>query len=191
MIDWFNHTNGFVLSILTAVYVVASLAVLCFMARSNRLAERAIEHSQRLHHQQTRPYVVFDLVPRDRSIYAELQNYGVMPAFDVAVTLDQELKSIGNRQSTLLRNPVGMLAPNRVITDFIDVGHQFHESNVLVFTGTVTYRDGNGAKYSEQFSLDLKYYKEKLEPDKRDIGRELEKVKEELQKISNALAARS
>lgn len=188
MIVWFNQNQGFVLSVLTAVYVIATLIILCFMSHSNRIAARSIEISQRLHHEQTRPYVEFDIVYRDSSIYAELQNHGKTAAFDVHVSLEPQLNSIGGKRvSTLLRNTIGMLAPGREISDFIDVSHQFHEQNQLQFSGTVTYRDTSGENYQEDVNLDLQYYKETLTVARRDVGQELERMREELQRINQTL----
>ena len=188
MIQWFNQNSGFVQCVLTAIYVVATLAILWVMTRANLLAAKSIENSQRLRREQTRPFVVFDLVCRDRFIYAELQNYGEMPAFDIAVTVEPEIKSVGDRKSTLLRHVIGMLAPKRVSADLIDVGHQFHQNNPLQFSAVVSYRDGGGTNYRETFPLDLGYYVQMSALDKKDIGRELEKITGALHNLSCTLA---
>lgn len=162
MVEWLNNNQGFVLSILTAVYVIATILILLATVWSNRIASRAIEHSQELHRQQTRPYVVFDIICDGKFATASLHNYGTMPAFDVAVQLDQEFKSIANRKSTLLRNPIGMVAPGRTISDAIDSSPAFHEKNTLEFSGTVSYSDAANKRFEDRISLDLRYYPEML-----------------------------
>ena len=190
MIEWFNDNEGFVLSLLTGVYVVATIVILYVMTRSNHLTARSVEHAQQVHREQTRPYVVFDIVVRDRGVYIDLQNHGSTPAINVAVTCSPTPVSLGNdHTSTLLRNTIAFLAPGRQLTDFLDTSPNFHTKNSLLFTGSVSYSDTGGNQYAEDFALDLGYYPDTHAVGRKEVGEELNRIREELRDINRAIGS--
>lgn len=109
MITWMNQNQGFIMCVLTFVYVVATVIIVIMNRKSiNEMKTARLEES--------RPYIIANLVkdPRDRCFYLKIKNYGktgaIINSFSVLPTLklvrdgDKEIKLDGC-----------MLAPNQSI----------------------------------------------------------------------------
>lgn len=109
MITWMNQNQGFIMCVLTFVYVVATVIIVIMNRKSiNEMETARLEES--------RPYIIANLVkdPRDRCFYLKIKNYGktgaIINSFSVLPTLklvrdsDKEIKLDGC-----------MLAPNQSI----------------------------------------------------------------------------
>ncbi len=179
MIEWCNDNQGFALVVLTAVYVIATITMVAVMAWSNRLAvdlERA----------RSRPYVIFDIVMTNKLVEAVLKNIGGTAAHNVRVTLSPSISSpiYGGKDLGLLRGPIRFVAPRREIRDFIASGPVFLEQNPdAQFHGQVEYEDAQGRPYSEPLHIDLNFHRGTGNIEREDIGRELRKIRELLERL--------
>ena len=71
MITWMNQNQGFIMCVLTFVYVVATVIIVIMNRKSiNEMKTARLEES--------RPYIIANLVkdPRDRCFYLKIKNYG-------------------------------------------------------------------------------------------------------------------
>jgi hypothetical protein len=171
-LNWLNANQGSALVILTLVYVVATITMVCVMAHTNRL-------TLRLEEQRSRPMVVFSMVQREDWVQAILKNSGVTPAYDVTVTCTPSLTRVGaNTELALTAHSTTFLPPQESITDLIDVGHQFFQRYPNpVFTAVVKYKDKAGRSYEEEFRTDLSVYLHCTYTMKPDPGRELREIR--------------
>ena len=71
MINWLNSNQGFVMCLLTLVYVLATVVIVIMNKMSiNEMRKSRLEDN--------RPYIMANLVkdPRDRCFYVRIKNYG-------------------------------------------------------------------------------------------------------------------
>lgn len=91
MIGWLNSNQGFVMSILTAVYVIATIVIVIYNRKS-------IKEMQRTREEESRPYVFAYLHkdPRDMCFYLRVKNFGKTGArinsFDISPIQRIEIK---------------------------------------------------------------------------------------------------
>lgn len=193
MVAWLNANQGFVMGILTLVYVVATVFIAIVMLRANSVSSRSLAQAVELEKLRSRPYLLFDLESRHRAIHAVLKNLGKTAAYDVKISVTPELKSVIQGQdwvSSLTTNVVSFVAPNREIADFIQPVPQFSKSYPdLRFEGELLYRDSEGKSFKEPFKIDLKYQMRLLHVSAEDneIPKKLEKIRESIDALGNRI----
>jgi hypothetical protein len=76
LMNWLNQNQGFVMAMLTFVYVIATIVIAVLSVKSNRLAQQNVETIVELEKNRLRPYVIFNLSSsiRKRSMYASIKN---------------------------------------------------------------------------------------------------------------------
>ncbi len=62
MIQYLNANQGFVMAILTAVYVLATLVLVIVAHRQFALTQRSLDFASAAEKTKSRPYVLFDIV---------------------------------------------------------------------------------------------------------------------------------
>jgi len=158
-IHWLNTNQGFVMGLLTLVYVVATVGIAIIMIRSNRLSRRSLQQALELDKKRSRPYVVFDIELRERLVFAVLRNYGLTGAHKIKLVLSPLLQhTIGGKiiDSTLVFNEIGFLAPSRVLEDFLDPDSAFFDHYAGArFEGKLEYEDSEQQRYEEPVRIDL------------------------------------
>ncbi|WP_328651316.1 hypothetical protein OG598_24950 [Micromonospora sp. NBC_00330] len=130
------------------------------------LAWRQLRHAQRVHREQTRPYVIVDFEFQNIYVYLSIQNIGSTIARDVRITFDKELESSTGRGSAIndspvFRDEIPMIAPGRKISVMFDNYNRRAESKELPmqYTVNLTYRDTDGKRYKDPpYPLDLAMY---------------------------------
>src|SRR5687767_100628 len=94
IIGWANQNDGFIMAVLTAVYVIATLLIVHQAQRTNRTQQAALAQTEALEQARTRPYMVFSLDFERHivssgfssfALYAVVQNVGLSSAHDVRV----------------------------------------------------------------------------------------------------------
>jgi hypothetical protein len=75
-VDWLNGNSGFVMAVLTGVYVVCTVALCIFAWRSNSLAKR-------LYEAENRPVVICDFFVQNTCLYFRIKNIGRATAADI------------------------------------------------------------------------------------------------------------
>ena len=177
-----NDNQGFIMVLLTLVYVVATIIIVCQMSKSNRI-------SRQLEKNRCRPYVIFDIfVKKELFIHASIKNIGFTPACNVKVNITPALtKEIEGKvvKSILADHVFKLLAPGREIDDYI--ASTGDKEKTLSYQGTIEYEDSESEKYSEPFEIDISYYKERRHIVDKNVGQELGNIGRTLDKIERTL----
>lgn len=95
MIDWLNSNQGFVMCLLTLVYVLATIVIVIM----NKLSINEMRKSRL---EDNRPYIMANLVkdPRDRCFYVRIKNYGKTGAVITNFNISPELKLVEDSVGT-------------------------------------------------------------------------------------------
>ena len=183
-IEWLNDNAGFVMAILTGVYVVATIWILIESHRTNRLQITAIEQTAAFEHARNRPYIVFAIHSELRThsehdseiyFYASAKNLGVTSAHNISIKTVPEpstRQGWGENNKTIYRTPAMLLKPISVLppgselrevvgpTKFV---FEDNSDDKLLFEVIVAYSDVIGETYEEKFTIDLASQKERTE----------------------------
>ncbi|MFF4810012.1 hypothetical protein ACFY03_17535 [Micromonospora chersina] len=130
------------------------------------LAWRQLRHAQRVHREQTRPYVIVDFEFRNIFVYLTIQNIGSTIARNVRITFDKKLESSTGKGSAIddspvFRDEIPMIAPGRKISVWFDNYNRRADRKDLPmqYTVTLTYKDTDGKGYKDPpYPLDLAIY---------------------------------
>jgi hypothetical protein len=172
-IDWANANSGFLLVLLTGVYVCTTLAILLVMAKANRLTSRSIEQTIELEKARIRPFLSLSLkvVRAGRAAseagvpygYLVLKNSGITQAYDISIDMEPQIYSmclIGATRTRkvpyFIEHKFPNLAPGTEISD--DIGFLpslYEELDPPQFRGQIRYRDATGNKYVDSFAMDF------------------------------------
>ena len=188
VIQWCNTNSGFVMALLTVVYVGTTL----FMYFSNRksvsiqkaqLKEMAHERELR-----DRPYVILSLESiRNGIICLKIENIGNSVAIDVCIELDSDfienvLSIMGNENIETINKKKMYLAPKQTHYIALSGPATFSELVKTPLIGIITY---NG-KYKETVTIDFKNYIGGLiyESPLGDIAEHLKKIAEASKRLS-------
>ena len=173
---WLNSNQGAVMAVLTFVYVLTTIGILWQTAK--------------IHKEESRPFVLFDLIVEDGLMKSVRSNIGKRPAYDVHFRVTPKIvtSNTGFRDSVSYENDdISLLAPGRAIKDSLNSCHAFRRDNpALSFRVDISYRDSldsSHEKYDETVTLSLEYLK------KLDIGGEddsLRQIAEHMEHISRA-----
>ena len=174
-ISWANTNSGFLLVLLTTVYVFTTIAILLSMAKSNKLVQRGIQQTASLEKSRVRPYMAIymkfviknngnksqtELPP---SGFLFLKNFGLSQAYNVSVSITPTLfhtaHADGGERKFIpyfIENEIGSIAPGETLSDNVGfIGNIFKNIEHPVFKGEITYNDSDGAEYLETFVLDI------------------------------------
>jgi hypothetical protein len=176
LVEWFNNNDGFAMALLTAVYVLATLAIVIESRRTSRLQKRLLEQSEAAERSRKRPYVIFSIdferiQGRNESstyVYATVRNVGVTSAHDVVVTTTPDLKGrLGidskMRHPATVGSVIAFMPPNYELKDLVAYApflFQDNKDEELRFQIGVAYKDSVGETYSEQYVIDVAAQKE-------------------------------
>lgn len=195
MIEWANANQGFGLITLTAIYVIATIAIVLVTLRSNMLMKRQMILMRDLEKERARPVVLFHLEfakREDQIVDVVFHNIGRTAAYDVKATIEPELRrfwsgGISDTSPTALA--FSFIPPGEKIIDslgFINVFHREYESPI--FSGKIRYKDSFGAKFCEEVAWDYSYRKiiGVVRKVKMDIGDQLETIAKELSRMNKS-----
>lgn len=185
MIEYLNANQGFVMTILTVVYVVATVVLVIVAQRQTALNQRSLNFATASEKAKYRPYVLFDIVYERVVAYARLRNSGASPAIDVRISVTPRLHWKDNEDGIgFIETGVSFLAPGRELSQpFGWTGEFFDQYPDLEFSGSVSYRDSEGHSYTETFALDLAYLKGMTYVGEIEVGRELEGIKKAIERF--------
>ena len=188
MVHYLNANQGFVMAVLTAVYVVATIILVAFVQRQASLAQKSLDFASRTEKAKYRPYVIFDIVYDDIVAYARLKNSGTSPAVDVRVSVSPRLRwKDKERGIGFIEEGVPFLAPDRELSEPFGWGEEFFKQYPdLNFSGSISYVDSDGDTYNENFAIGLSYLEETSSIGKIDLGRELEGIRKALERCHSS-----
>jgi hypothetical protein len=176
LFEWLNQNQGalivvltLILVLVTIVYSIASVKLVRQMKKSNDLvrdsndlSREALNQSIEFEKHRNRPYVIFDLIAKNRCFYATIKNIGKQPAYDVKVTTNPDiLRDKGNQKEKIsfIEKEVPFLAPAREIEDFIDTTPSFLKDYPdTTFCVEVSYKDSKGETYHEMADISIGFY---------------------------------
>lgn len=189
MIDWLNQNEGFVLGILTFVYVVATMVLVGVTLYQAKLTRQSIRGAAESERRRYRPHVLFDLYSEEVAVYASLRNIGSTPAYNIRLEITPELfcELRGKKRfCPLVGESISYLAPNREVKDACGFGAEFSKHFPEPdFRGLVSYEDAEGEIYQESFHINLESQRQVLRIGKKDPGKELEKIAGALQDLTS------
>jgi len=179
MIDWLNTNQGFVMSLLTMVYVVATIIIVVF----NRKTIKEMKDSREA---ESRPYVFIylDKIPRETHCFLRIKNYGKSGAQlnDVSITPNLTFNK-GALPRDFLSSVI--LAPSQSLEFLVfDVKDEILENSYTVHLQYMSV-DGNKKQYKDDYILLMNYI-----PQLGYIGggpTDLSSEAKELQRIGNQL----
>ncbi|MBN1806017.1 MAG: hypothetical protein JW837_12270 [Sedimentisphaerales bacterium] len=180
-VEWLNENAGFIMAILTCVYVIATILILCESRRNNLLQSDAIKQSMAFERARNRPYVVFEIQSElrthsehDSDVYysASAKNMGLSSAHNISIKTSPELNArLGwgaNKKKTyripsILRKPISVLLPGEEIKEIVGPAMFLFEDksdDELSFEVSMTYSDIAQEIYQEKFTINLAWQKE-------------------------------
>lgn len=151
LVSWLNKNQGFVMSILTCVYVVAT----CVIVFYNR---KTIQEMKRAREEESRPYVFanFHKDPRDKCFYLRIKNHGRTGAKVNKVCILPRLKFVYEQTTEeFLKDTI--LAPGQVL-QFI-ILEEYHETIKNEYDVSIDYSStyDSHKRYSEKYKLIVQY----------------------------------
>ena len=200
MIDWCNANAGFATSILTLVYVVATLIIVAIMVHANKLNRKATETAVELERQRTRPVVILEFIRESVVWTLRVKNAGLSVARDISFSVSPEPKMCfggenavpkekSERRLPLFQNGMPSLAPAGEITTALGTLARMKESfGGLRFRGSIEYKDENGAAYTSPIDIDLGVYESLTYLSGKglhEIGIEIEKIQKEIHLLAS------
>lgn len=194
-LDWIAAHEGFIRTILTSVYFVATLVMLAATLRSVRLAGETLAEMKAAHAEETRPDCIFDVAFDGHDMDVRVQNLGRTAACNLKLTLEPNLAIRAGwtggghgpdnpwriSDLAMVAHPIEMLAPGERYTEHLDVSYRFFNNNPeRVLRGRLEYEDEAGSKYRFDVDLDLAPYAERsfvVEDDIEQLLGSLERLK--------------
>jgi hypothetical protein len=188
MIEYLNANQGFVMAILTAVYVVATIILVAVTQRQAGLTHQSLLLAAEAEKAKYRPYLVFDIVYENLVAYARIRNTGVSVARNVKISVSPQLKW-NDREAGIgfIEKGLAYLAPGREISQpFGWTKEFFNQYPDLNFSGKVVFEASDGTIFEESFAIDLGYLKGTTYISKIDTAKELEGIRKTLEKFHTA-----
>lgn len=192
-INWLNQNQGFVMAILTLVYVAATIVIAWLTLRMMRLGQQSLAQALTLEKNRIRPYVLFNVVSdiEKRNTLAIVKNSGLTPAYNVRISITPKLIHKGNseeRESALTAHKINLLPAGQEITDNLGFSPHFYQQYPQpIFSGTIEYEDSESKPYKESFNLDLTYLMKRIYIRDGSVMDELKKLNETLANIDKHL----
>lgn len=193
LIQWFNQNDGFILALLTIVYVGATLVIVVIMMKANRIAAESIDTIKRLDEERTRPSVFFQLSTKlvgAMNVFAEIQNLGLRTAYNIKIEIEPKLERDNNSHKAIgiIEDGIASLPPNAKFSTFVGLSASLRQQQKLHFTGTVTYQDQEGKVFSEPFKWNLPSSGDLIHIDRKsmhDLAKTLEKIEQNISRVAS------
>lgn len=150
-INWLNNNQGFTMSILTLVYVLATIVIVIYNRKS-------IREIQKTREEESRPYIFAYLHrdPRDICFYLRVKNHGKTGGKIENINVTPQLNFVDNAVAGNFLNNV-ILAPNQML-QFILLERN-EETTKKIYDINIQYHQTNNVekKYEEKYSLLTQY----------------------------------
>lgn len=182
-IIWLNTNQGFVMCLLTFVYVVATIVIMYYNKKSiNEMAKSREEDS--------RPYVFANLErdPRDRSFTFKVKNHGKSSAKIIRMEINPNIKFIHEKDASFLSGVI--ISPGQVIPFLIP--KESKEMMDCLYKILIDYESLAGKKYHEEYNIVLSYsremgYSDTTKSNLTNAENQLYNISANLEKINNKL----
>jgi len=189
-VNWLNQNQGFVMAMLTLVYVVTTIIIALLTLKATTLSKKNLDMAIELEKNRLRPYVLFNISSSiaKKTTYASIKNLGLTAAYNVRVSIQPKLEHLYDGESPLTAREILFLPPGEEVTDVIDSSPAFHQKypNPL-FEGAVEYENLDADKFNEPFRIDLTFLKKRLYVRDSSVIDALNQVNETLAVIAKHL----
>lgn len=151
VINWLNTNQGFVMSILTLIYVIATIVIVYYNHKS-------IKELKETREAESRPYifVYLDKDPRDSWFYLRVKNYGKSGAKIGYVSISPKLKLVHDAlPEKFLKNVI--VAPSQTLEFIIlEDKDETLQNDYSVYLEYLSLED-EPKKYKEEYTLTIQY----------------------------------
>ncbi len=173
IIEWSNRNTGFLMALLTAVYVIATIWIVYESRRSNRLA--ALFEKDK-----NRPHVIFWIESEMQThgqnfsmieFVGKVRNEGASTAHDIKITSSPKLSARQDVDKKIyytpsfIENTTSILVPKQMLVEAIGPTKYLLEDNEdknLKFDVLIEFCDMHGEKYSTNYKIDLSRNKSRM-----------------------------
>lgn len=191
LIIWCNSNAGFLMAVLTAVYVLATVAIVLISMRANRISQANIEALSKLEEERIRPFVEVEMENDIQFITFKVANNGQTAAYDISFEIDRPLKLLLKGKDAenigLIEHGIGTLCAKSSKTALIGTFSRFREEYPhMDFTGKVFYNSFKGKSYETPINVNLQHLRNSVSVHKKtihDVAKELEKIRKEINYI--------
>lgn len=151
LIKWLNDNQGFVMSVLTCVYVIATIVIVIYNRKSIKEMEKGRE-------EENRPYIFANLNkdPRDICFYLRVKNYGKTGGRIDSINISPSLKFADeNKIEEFLKNTI--LAPGQLLQFIILERNEETSKNDYEVSIEYVSTSNNKKIYTEKYKLITQY----------------------------------
>lgn len=155
-IQWLNVNSGFVMAVLTLVYVIATF----YIVKANR---SSVLEMRQTREEETRPYVVVYLQRNPNvngAVHLIVRNIGTTAAYDIRIQATPPIEHPQARplaNSYLLTNNIPNIPPDYTINSFVDMiwNMKQPDGSFPTYKFAVTYASRDGRTFIEEYISDL------------------------------------
>lgn len=199
ILDWCNENSGFVMAMLTLVYVLATIGLAFLAVHANSISQKHLSATLEIEKDRMRPYLVFDLFLERHFVHVRLKNVGKTEARNVRIDINPSLQTLlGGKGAyppeekcldiSFITKGVYQVAPNAEISALVGHFARFkQEYPTMIFSGTLRYLDPDSTSREYPFMFDLSYAEGRLLLGRKgveDIAKELESISRTIDHIS-------
>ena len=195
IIQWCNDNQGFLMALLTGVYVLATIVIALLGAHANFISQKNIATLTELEQERSRPFVDVRLENDIPFLVLTVSNHGQTPAYDVRITTTPRLRMLLGGKSMVpnvkVEKPIGIIeygigslgagaSVSTLIGSFARVREAYPDMH---FTGSVSYRASTAKTYETSIDLDVRYMETSISVNKKtihDVATQLEKIENEI-----------
>src|SRR2546423_3644195 len=104
IVNWLNQNQGFVMAILTVVYVVTTIIIALLTLKATRLSRKNLDMALELERNRLRPYVLFNISSSiaQKNTFASIKNLGLTAAYNIRVSIKPKLAQFGEERASSL-----------------------------------------------------------------------------------------
>lgn len=195
IIDFLNDYNGFVISILTSILVIATIWYA-------RVTKKILRVNEQTHIETTRPYVLVSFEGVNDGLEFSLKNFGKTAAYKTTILIDPPLDNIDMllREKSKRKIKYGhkpmlnqqFLPPDFEVKTVLQFSQDFVKNDELdrVFNIKIDYQNYEEKKFSTEYTVDISsiLYGDKIKS--YSNGYYLKGIKENLISINKLLNER-
>ncbi|MBN1329944.1 MAG: hypothetical protein JXA54_10770 [Candidatus Heimdallarchaeota archaeon] len=177
-----SNISSFLIVLLTYLYVL--------------LTARMIQKTAEIQNQERRPYILLDFEFIEDEVYIILSNTGKLPAFDLVIDFEPDIKTIFNEglKESLFSNPIRFFPPGKIFRSFIGSGEDMLKDREPKTITLMLHYLWQGKKKPEQESylINLDHYKKcnyvrETNTQEKIINNQLEKIGQILSNLESLL----
>lgn len=190
--EWINENNGMVMSVLTLVYVAATILILSANLKSVKEMKKSRE-------EENRPYVIVYFESKTTGpTNLIVKNIGKTIAKDTRIQIEPGLdypKTKPISQSNLLNKPIPDIPPNYEYKAFVGMSWDLKngDKGYPVYKAKVTYKGyDNNLLYDENYIMDLNFQSGLLflaEKEINDLAKDFSDFKKESKKQLSSISS--